>query len=802
MLALLGFILAVSANADIELVKDGKPAAEIVLDTNAVPGIKLAARDLQEHLEKMSGAKLEIVNAPSKTARNHVYVGENEFTAKLGYKLGDFKNSGFEIIAKDNYVILAGVDIQRSPTPFGFSGEGLKKWQEFCGEKFNYGAGGDIGIGQHNSILDIYTNDDLGTWYAVAELLEQLGVRFYAPYDNGTVIPEKKTIAVANQQLRKEAAFARREFCFYNAMRQDPEGIKWFKRIKLGNNNIIIFNHTTYDIYSSKEQKELHPEYLACDADGKPYQGFPTGAGMPRYTNPAFRKAAVNYMNKRFEADPQLTAISIGPPDGGIKMDVRDENLYGKPGDSLIQKASRYVWDFHVYLAKELKKSHPDKYLLYCSGGGANEVPENIEEFPDNIIVPFAQPYSAYMVLNSTERATLDLRKKWHAKMKTVKKAPIWDYYLYYCGYPVFFTEYLQKEMQECLPYCDGKFIEINPGAYKVEGEKNQRYRLDKYGLKHLMVYWQSKLFWDPDMDRKAMLEEYYGLFFGPAKAEMKEFHEFAEEVWCRQESRSVTETTGFLKEKDVERYFEILKRARDKAGKDTVYDKRIAQMESEMASLRTFFASLKRTGPKVEAHVAPGPVKIDGNLNKYPAEWRVTLRNNATGELPVSNKTEAVIAMPPDCSALIIGVICHEDQMDKIKSDCKLNDTFNIFDDDVVEVYVNTPERSYFKVAVNPDCVIWDESTDATIVDRDTLPVLWNPGTEAVVKKDKDRWTVEIKIPTKDMGTSKPTESKPWGIQVGRTRFTGDGGGIGWSIAPTAGPYRTLNKWGDLYVK
>jgi hypothetical protein len=282
----------------------------------------------------------------------------------------------------------------------------------------------------------------------------------------------------------------------------------------------------------------------------------------------------------------------------------------------------------------------------------------------------------------------------------------------------------------------------------------------------------------------------------------MKEFHEFAEEVWCRQESRSVTETTGFLKEKDVERYFEILKRARDKAGKDTVYDKRIAQMESEMASLRTFFASLKRTGPKVEAHVAPGPVKIDGNLNKYPAEWRVTLRNNATGELPVSNKTEAVIAMPPDCSALIIGVICHEDQMDKIKSDCKLNDTFNIFDDDVVEVYVNTPERSYFKVAVNPDCVIWDESTDATIVDRDTLPVLWNPGTEAVVKKDKDRWTVEIKIPTKDMGTSKPTESKPWGIQVGRTRFTGDGGGIGWSIAPTAGPYRTLNKWGDLYVK
>ncbi len=29
-------------------------------------------------------------------------------------------------------------------------------------------------------------------------------------------------------------------------------------------------------------------------------------------------------------------------------------------------------------------------------------------------------------------------------------------------------------------------------------------------------------------LDRKAMLEEYYRLYFGPAAAEMKEFHEFA----------------------------------------------------------------------------------------------------------------------------------------------------------------------------------------------------------------------------------------------------------------------------------
>ena len=794
-----------AAYGEVTLVKDGQPQAEIVVHANALSSVKLAAEDLQKHLELMSGAKLPIVNAPSQGVEDHVYVGESEFTRKLGFKLGEFKNSGFEIVVKDHDAILAGVDIQRAPTPYG-GPDGLKKWQEFCGEKFGFGAGADVGIGFDVGSLGIFLNDDLGTWYAVAETLEQLGVRWYMPYENGTVIPEKKTIVVADQRTRKEAKFARREFMCY-AMRTERDGIAWFKRLKLGNNNIIIFNHTTYDIYSSPEQQKLHPEYLACGADGKPYTGYPAGRGMPRYTNPGFRKAAVIYMNKVFDAIPELTALSIGPPDGGVTMDARDVNLYGKPTDSIAQRASQYVWDFHVYLARELKKTHPDKYLLYMSGGGADEVPENITEFPDNIIVPFAQPYSAYMVIDSTMRATLDLRKRWFAKMNTVKKAPIWDYYLYYRTpqfprYPVFFTESLQREMQEMLPYSDGKFIEIQEGQYQVEGERYPRWRLGVPGLTHLMVYWQSKLFWDPDMDRRKMLEEYYDLFFGPARAEMKEFYEFAEAVWTRQESRSVTPTTGFLKEKDVDRYFDILRRAREKAGKDTVYDKRIAQMESEMASLKTFFASLKRTGPSFQAHPAPAPFNLDGNLDKYPQAWRLPLRDNRTGELPAINKTEAVLAMAPDNSALIVGAVCYENRMDNLKADCKLNDTSSIFDDDVVEVYVNTPERSYFKIVVNPNGVIWDETTDVTIVDRDTLPILWNPGVKAVVKKYSDRWTVEISIPTKDFGRNGPTEASPWGIQVGRTRFTGGSGGAAWAIAPTDGMYATVNRWGNLYAK
>jgi hypothetical protein len=87
------------------------------------------------------------------------------------------------------------------------------------------------------------------------------------------------------------------------------------------------------------------------------------------------------------------------------------------------------------------------------------------------------------------------------------------------------------------------------------------------------------------------------------------------------------------------------------------------------------------------------------------------------------------------------------------------------------------------------------------SIVERDTLPILWNPGIKAVVKKFDDRWTVEIMIPTKDFGNIGPTKDFPWGIQVGRTRFTG-GEMECWAIAPTNGAYATLNKWGDLWMR
>ena len=244
---------------------------------------------------------------------------------------------------------------------------------------------------------------------------------------------------------------------------------------------------------------------------------------------------------------------------------------------------------------------------------------------------------------------------------------------------------------------------------------------------------------------------------------------------------------------------------ARTKAGKDTVYDRRIARMEEEMQPLKTLFSNLKRTGPLVRAYPVDISFKdIDGDMSKYRYGW-MPLRDNQTGEpAPKDMTTTAAIFMTRDKSALIVVAICPESKMNALKANCRANDDFSIFDDDVVEVYVNTPQRSYFKIAVNPNGAIWDESTDVSIVERDTLPVLWNPGTKAVVKKCEDRWTVEIRIPIKDFGAAFPSEASPWGVQVARTRFTDEKPAKPerWTLAPTGGPYATLNRWASLWIE
>ena len=398
----------------VNLVKDGKPVAEIVLAKDAIPATKLAATDFQKHIKLISGAELPIVDKPGdKTA---VYIGDSEYTRKLGVTLDDIKNSGYKVIVKDNYVILAGRDLR------GKSQIGDEEWRKFAGENY-----GHIWVGPGNYVpkLGIYYHDDTGSLYATSDLLEQLGVRWYMPYEIGTVIPALKDISVKNQNLKKESKYTIRYSSFYGTFGDKSgqlsfdDAVLWLKHMKYG--NAVGFDggpHGVVSILGSTNSKttaqraQEHPEYFARDSSGNIIHM--EGGGKPRLTNPEFRRSTLNYMDKVFQAYPSLSTVMLGMPDGFTTIDESDSKLF-PPDLRREAKFSAYVWDYWLWAAAELKKSHPGKSIGVLSYTTYQEPPPSLEKVPDNIMLYFMN-VTCLMAQSSTKAYMTGLRDKWLKK--------------------------------------------------------------------------------------------------------------------------------------------------------------------------------------------------------------------------------------------------------------------------------------------------------------------------------------------------------------------------------------------------
>jgi len=803
-LLLTALLSASAALPALDVVKNGKPCAEIVLDAKAPRGVKLAAKDLQDHLKKISGAQLEIVNAPTGKFASRIFVGESEYTKKLGYSLPKFSNSGYDILVAKDYAVLNGPSTIYPPLKFDSRRGGKKEvaaYQEYVGGKYELFCF-DHGGGKFRKSLGIYANDDIGPFHAVSALLESLGVRFYAPYEDGTVIPEMKDVVLKEGRTTREAAYARRDWYHPG---DEAEGHLWLKRMKCGVRSGIVFNHTTRNFLIWQENRKLHPNWYSQDRPGHFIPGVMGQGGIPRYTDKDFQQTCVDWLDKLITTYPQLSGVSAGAPDGAHTWDYRDKAKYFAGGKSNGQAIANLFWDFHVPVAEKLKKLHPDKNLIWFTR--SEELPDNVDpkRIPDNIIFPGFSCYPSNLVLPHLCKAAMDRPKNVERIFGRRPKSPIWEAWLDYRTpssprYPIFFPKVLQKYRQALLPYSDGCFMEISwePQSEGIRGAQ----RLGCPKLHAPMMYINNKLFWDPDLDMKALLDEYYRLYFGPAEKEMRTFFEYAEEVWGRKESRSVTATSGFLKEKDVERFFAILADAKAKCPKESAYFRRVEYLEKGYAPLKKMFESLKRQGPVFRLNSMPAKKAPDGDFKNY-LQW-ITMAVNRTAEPVPKNRTEVCVQMTNDRKELWIAVRCYETKMDKLAAVCKTHDDAGIFDDDLVEVYIDTPERSYFKLAVNPNGTLYDTTTDVSIINRDTLPNLWESGARVWTKKFNDRWEVEMMIPTADFGKLGPSRQYLWGLNVCRTRIADLGvrNQECSSISPTGANFAFQKRWAQVWKR
>ncbi|MBI1734549.1 MAG: DUF4838 domain-containing protein [Candidatus Rokubacteria bacterium] len=489
---------AVAGRADaIVLVRDGRPAATIVIRdaafraAPAVPArnvagdpdakIKLAALELQRYVRRISGAELAIASDAQPVTGAAVLVGPSRRTEAFGVAIPDGLTperveEGFVIVARGDTLLLAGND---------------------AGPYY-------------------------GSYYAVADFLHRLGVRWYMPGAFGEIVPARATIALDDVEARERPSFRLRTWWSHMSPEMEADELVWKLRNKMQiaeDQILAIPRDSSLRAFLPADLLATRPDYFARRADGTVDPHFPNLSSAEAARVVAQRlKAAIG------------TRSSIGfAPDDGTPADHRPESLalsqrftdlLGRDGVPADRSISEEWFAFVNRVAAEVAKDHPR--VIVTTNGYANRhlPPEGLSLHP-SLSVMFAAIWADTI-------KPLDAPNSWHGAVQarlirrwTELNRRVWIY-----GYtstmlvsaltPVPTVRRVARMMRELRDRGVVGFLDETRQAYMEHG-------IPTY-------YLRARLEWNADLDVGATLEEFYRLWYGPAAAPARAFWDAIED--------------------------------------------------------------------------------------------------------------------------------------------------------------------------------------------------------------------------------------------------------------------------------
>lgn len=508
-----------------ELVKNGKAAAVIILDQEASPAAQLAAFELQYHIEKISGAKLPIVDDPGKAQGTRIFVGESRETGKLGFKGSDFKNQEYLLKAKGDTIILMGKDK---------AGRSKVDYQKA------------------DTFPDIF--DEVGTCYAVYDFLEKLGVRWYLPSAAGTTFSSSPSLTVEDFEIRRRPFMKYREFSnvpypadfatrtIYNDYKDivPARDAKLFKlRQRLGGQPIRI-NHSLYTYYNRFWPGK--PKWFAQGYKGKPPQLC--------YSNPEVLKQVIqdarDFFDGKKDAAELFSNVSRGFRSDVFPVFPMDNRSWCKCPECQTQleavaergkgqfsndRASNYIFGFVNKVARAISKSHPGKYIGAGTYGSFCYPPDKVNLEPNIMTVICLHNrlvYAQHITANDDR-----ILEAWRTAYPEMPKV-IWMYlcfptmtatYQQFRCFPGFFGHKIKKMME--------KYIKAGACGIFVEPSYMGRPFRQAILMDQLERYVLLKLADNPEMDADELCREFFARYYGKAAEPMRKFYELVEETFC-----------------------------------------------------------------------------------------------------------------------------------------------------------------------------------------------------------------------------------------------------------------------------
>jgi hypothetical protein len=478
--------------APLRIVDGGQARAVIVVPEDAAATVSGAATELQDYIEQVSGARLEIVSeADAQTTGPCIAVGNTTLAEEAGVSVASADPETFRIVRRGDVVYLLG----GSESPY------------------HHPRRSALGCGVE---------------YAAYEFLERVcGIRWLRPGPGGTLIPDRNTLDVGDLDLEQEPSYGYRSFTYwyegkaawvtgtdYDKERAKREGDmlrEWMKHNKTNGMRLVPGGHTFHRIVPKSEYEE-HPELFALVAGSRKPEGSRSGGWQLCTSNPEVVDRAVEYVRGRFDRGDMLVAIS--PNDGGGFCECENCRALDVPGwedERGHPVLSNRIATFVNAVARRVKDDYPGCYVGTMAYGYYKEPPRGIT-FEPNVMVWLINRQWYNWVPGEREKY-YDFYETWRQVQPDV-----------YVSSGEFFTHEHRCGVPWSIITLDADAIKWAADRYKTKvgwgGIQND------WGTNGLKYYVAARLFWNADQELEDVLAEYCASMYGAAAAPMRRYWE------------------------------------------------------------------------------------------------------------------------------------------------------------------------------------------------------------------------------------------------------------------------------------
>jgi len=803
------FALFAAPEVPLAIVEDGRPNAEIVLAPERPRLVTLAALELRQLIEKITGARLPIVTEPTATQPIKIYVGQSPGTDKLGVTAKGLKDGACRMVSGPDWIVLIGKDFDFDPSKYPMAKKrgdmaGEEKWAAetkgktdsawgypFSGAFKSFWRRGNFletMAGQYGEdakefwppvkdgeLLGLWQYDEGGSLNAVYGLLRSLGARWYMPGELGEILPEKSAyLAVGPLDETVVPDYALRKWHWTRHSAFGFDDMIWSRRLGINSGfeqlGLFAGPHGLVAVHSSDAMKKAHPEYYALIGGKRNTEGN-HGRGTPCFTSEGMQKETVNYIRHIFDTY-DFPSVDIWPGDG-LQI-CQCDTCKGK-------SASELVWEFSDRVAREVYKTHPDKIITAGAYTSYIEAPDTIEKFSPNLAVWIANSGRPRM-MDPEHWTQYEARvKKWQSKIApgNIYRLENNRYHVFGMdedeagvrGGPIYYPAIHPRAMARELKALKGIASGFTGEMAQISGQWKAP------GLEHLTLYVQSRFFWDADLDVDEVLDEYYATFYGPAAAKMKAAIDFAEaNMSLKDESKSRGRGNVMNVSLPVAlKLRDLLDEAKEAAG-ETIYGERVQAVVNDLQTREKTIAAfqakevvLAEARANAPTATIPAPFKSanrevpDGSATAGDRPGTYSLKARYGQEAP---SAETKFQVSWEDNTLLLDIVCQEPEMAKLKVGDDVNSG------DYVSILIETPNHSYYHIDINPEGKMVEGNPTQG----------WESQAHVKTERGPDFWRVQVRIPV--VGTAeaesdpnhrvagaKPTKDHPWFFNVGRMR-------------------------------